>query len=216
MKMVLSSRLSNLGLMIKKTIWYSKKALIPGVRGVTQLPFFQIGSKPVMIGSGTTILYRRKVHAGWWGFIGANCWINAYSSEGLILGKRVTIREYGFIQLSSSITTPGVGLILGDNVYIGPRCNLGSGGLIRIGTGTLIGSDFTVVAENHLIENGEISKSKVTRIGVTVGDNCWIGHRVLIVDGVNLGDGCIVGAGSVVTKSFPSKSKIAGVPARAI
>ena len=45
---------------------------------------------------------------------------------------------------------------------------------------------------------------------------CWIGEKVSILPGVTLGDRCIVAAGSVVTHSFPEKTMIAGIPARAI
>jgi acetyltransferase-like isoleucine patch superfamily enzyme len=200
----------------KKFLWLIKKAVVPGLRGLVQFPFFSLGSRPLMIGRGVTIQYRRKIHAKPWVYLGAYCWINAYSSEGLMLGRRVTIREFGIIQLSSSVTNPGVGLSIGDNVYIGPRCNIGSGGAIHIGKDTQIGSDFIVVSENHALEENGISKNRVSRLGVFIGEKCWVGHRVLIVDGVTLGDGCVVGAGSVVTKSFPAKSKIAGIPARLI
>ena len=47
-----------------------------------------------------------------------------------------------------------------------------------------------------------------------IGENCFIGGRALIMPGIEIGDGCIVGAGSVVTKSVPSGSLVAGNPAR--
>ena len=59
-------------LVFKKISWYTKKALVPAIRGFLYYPFFSIGSKPLMIGSRVTILYRRKIHAGWMGYIGAN------------------------------------------------------------------------------------------------------------------------------------------------
>jgi len=49
---------------------------------------------------------------------------------------------------------------------------------------------------------------------ISVGDGCWLGARAVILKNVTLGDRCVVAAGAVVTRSFPSDSVIAGVPAR--
>ena len=51
---------------------------------------------------------------------------------------------------------------------------------------------------------------------ITIGRNTWIGARVIVVAGVSIGDGCIVGAGSVVTQSIPPDSVAVGVPARVV
>lgn len=56
----------------------------------------------------------------------------------------------------------------------------------------------------------------VKHADVTIERRCWIGTRCIILKGVQLGEGCVVGAGSVVTKSFPPYSVIAGNPARLI
>ena len=50
----------------------------------------------------------------------------------------------------------------------------------------------------------------IKRLGIKVGNNVWIGDKVTILDGVEIGDNSI-GAGSVVTKSFPAGSKLVGV-----
>ena len=49
---------------------------------------------------------------------------------------------------------------------------------------------------------------------ISIGNDVWIGTRVIVLPGVNLGDHCIVAAGAVVTKSFPAYSIVGGVPAR--
>lgn len=56
----------------------------------------------------------------------------------------------------------------------------------------------------------------VEHADVIIERRCWIGTRCIILKGVHLGEGCVVGAGSVVTKSFPAYSVVAGNPARLI
>ncbi|MCD6227070.1 transferase [Candidatus Micrarchaeota archaeon] len=57
---------------------------------------------------------------------------------------------------------------------------------------------------------------KCVKKDVKVGNNCWIGYRVFIKEGVTIGDNVVIGAGSVVTKDIPSYSIAAGCPARVI
>ena len=61
-----------------------------------------------------------------------------------------------------------------------------------------------------------IKDQGLEKIGINIGQNCWIGAKVTILDGVEIGNNCVIGAGSVVTKSFPDNTIIAGVPARVI
>ena len=77
----------------------------------------------------------------------------------------------------------------------------------------------TIWAYNVCIQTGNhdfIDREKYTIKDVVIGKNCWIGNSVTILPGVVLGDNVTVGANSVVTKSFPSNSVIAGIPAKLI
>ncbi len=197
--------------------WYLRKGFFPGLRGLLKTPFLRSAGSPLFVGRGVRLSYPSKVVVGSSCAIGANVIINAFSVEGVVLGDRVTIRENGWIQCSSHPSNPGVGLAIGSNTYIGPSVILGVGGKLAIGKDCQIGAGCTFISENHQVdEDGVASASEVERIGITIGDGCWIGHRASILDGVILGENCIVGAGAVVTRSFPAGSKIAGVPARAL
>ncbi|MCI5969161.1 acyltransferase [Helicobacter sp.] len=90
---------------------------------------------------------------------------------------------------------------------------------ITIGQRCMIGPKFTAMSgDGHGLSikyrNNHIDKIKCTDI--VIGDDCFIGANVTILKGVHLGRGCVVGAGSVVTKSFGENSLIAGNPARLI
>jgi lipopolysaccharide O-acetyltransferase len=51
---------------------------------------------------------------------------------------------------------------------------------------------------------------------IVIGNNCWFGDRVFIMPGVTIGDGVVVGAGSIVTKDIPANSLAVGAPAKII
>lgn len=201
---------------LKWLLWHLRLGFFPLIRGFLSSVFFKKSPVPFFLGKNTKITYRSQITLGSKVFIGDYFRMNAHSTEGIKIGNRVTLREFGIIQCSSSPFNRGVGLEIGDNVYLGPRINLGIGGKIVIGTETLIGADFTAIAENHQFDAIGISSTLVTRSGISIGERCWIGHRVTILDGVVIGDNTIIGAGSVVTKSFPAGSRIAGVPAKCL
>ena len=78
---------------------------------------------------------------------------------------------------------------------------------------TILGPGVKIISANHDLNNfGKSEKSEP----IIIGKKCWIGANSVILPGVALGEGCVVGAGSIVTKSFPEYSKIAGNPAREI
>ncbi|QPT47528.1 acyltransferase [Macrococcoides caseolyticum] len=87
-------------------------------------------------------------------------------------------------------------------------------GIISIGKGSYIAPYVGIITSNH-----DINDLKKHTLGkdVTIGKNCWIGMNSIILPGVNLGDRTIIGAGSVVTKSFTEGNQIiAGNPAKVI
>lgn len=86
-------------------------------------------------------------------------------------------------------------------------------GKIVIGEGTFIGPNVGIITANH---DPLDLKKHLEPSPVIIGKNCWIGMNAVILPGVILGDNTIVGAGSVVTKSFLNGGIIAGNPARLI
>ena len=88
------------------------------------------------------------------------------------------------------------------------------GGQISIGKGTYIAQNVGLITENHDISNLD---NHLPPKNISIGKNCWIGMNSVLLPGVVLGDKTIVGAGAVVTSSFPEGHVVlGGVPARVI
>ena len=111
----------------------------------------------------------------------------------------------------------GHGIKIGDYSGIGVNCSVR--GPLEIGKNVMMGPDVIIMTSSHNVESttipmnrqGSLSKQKVV-----IGDDVWIGTRVIILPGVRVGTGSIIGAGAVVTKDVPDYAIVVGVPAKVI
>src|ERR1041385_938158 len=104
---------------------------------------------------------------------------------------------------------------IGNGNYFNRNLMIDACGLVEIGDDNMFGPDVYIADSNHSF-GAQISPkaSPMQRGRVKIGSHCWIGEKAIILKDVELGDGCVVGAGAVVTKSFPAGSVVFGVPAR--
>ncbi len=170
------------------------------------------------IGSHVTIRHPHMLSIGRSVIIEDYVFIDPLSEQGVRLGHNVTIARYSTIQCTGVIQHLGVGLTIGDYSAVGAYSFLGAQGGISIGSNVIMGPYVSFHAENHAYQrlDAPIRAQGVSRRGIVVEDDCWIGARCTILDGVHIERGCVIAAGSVVTKSVPAYSIVAGVPARVI
>ncbi len=112
----------------------------------------------------------------------------------------------------------GAELELGRNIQINDNCHIACAKKIIIGDDVLIASRVFITDHDHdfTFDDGKPLNWPLTSSVTEIKKNCWIGEGVVILKGVTIGEGCIIGANAVVTKSFPKKSIIGGVPAKLI
>lgn len=114
---------------------------------------------------------------------------------------------------------------LSSRIKIGSNCNFNDGANF-LGTGEVVINDYfhsgmglTIISSNHEFDRGtEIPYSRGSTFNkkVNIGEFVWCGHNVTIMPGVNIGEGVVIAAGSVVTKSVPNFAVVGGVPAKII
>lgn len=110
-------------------------------------------------------------------------------------GCNIHIGDYFFANFNLTILDEAH-VVIGDNCFIGPNVSI-----------------YTAC---HPIEPEERNKTLEWAEPVIIGDSVWIGGSSTILPGVTIGDNCVIGAGSVVTRDVPSGSIVAGNPARII
>ncbi|MFZ4798391.1 MAG: acyltransferase [Bacteroidia bacterium] len=111
-------------------------------------------------------------------------------------------------------------LEIGHDTYIGESNNIrAAGGVIKIGNNCLISQHISIVASNHGINKDNlIQKQSWSRNNnsIYICDDVWIGANSVILPGVTIGEGVVVGAGSVVTKDIPPYAIVVGNPAKVL
>lgn len=193
-------------------MWKKSVLLIRGYR----LIFFGVKTNLLFLGKGVEFFYLKNIKIGSSVSIGDFVYISGLGKEGLSIGNRVNIAAFSRVIVSSSFQNIGKSIKIGNDVAIGEFSHLGGAGGLEIGDDTIIGPYFSTHPENHNYQDQDllIREQGVNRKGIKIGSNCWIGSKVTILDGVSIGDKCIIAAGTVVTKSFPSDVLIGGVPAK--
>jgi len=146
-------------------------------------------------------------------------YLNCLSAGGVRIGSHTSIARNLWLHCGGAPGKPPQGYFeIGDHSFIGCNAVMGSSGGIRIGSHVLIGPNVTVSSENHRFDELDrlISQQGVEPEEVLVEDDCWIASNVTLLAGVTLGQGCVIAAGAVVTRSVPPFSVAAGVPARVV
>jgi acetyltransferase-like isoleucine patch superfamily enzyme len=111
-------------------------------------------------------------------------------------------------------------LSIGNNVVMNTNVHISCINSIRIGNNVLLASNIFITDHFHgTTEKNDrlippVLRKLVSKGGVVIEDNVWIGENVSIMPNVVIGEGSIIGANSVVTKSFPKFSILGGVPAK--
>ena len=108
----------------------------------------------------------------------------------------------------------GYNISIGEGSFVNFDCVFLDLAPIRIGRNTLIGPKVQLLTPHHPLDPAQRATGREAGKPITIGDNCWLGGGVIVCPGVRIGDGAIIGAGSVVTRDIPANSVAVGNPAR--
>lgn len=165
----------------------------------------------------------------------------AFNAPKITISGKPNIRGIKFIKFGESININGdiwleavtnyAGVSYQPAIKIGNKCafsdkvHISGIRAVSIGEGCLFGSKVFVADHDHGVYRGELQSAPSIppaaralgfRGDVRIGSNVWIGENAVLLGPLELGDGCIIGANSVVTGTFPPRSMVAGAPARII
>lgn len=130
----------------------------------------------------------------------------------IILGKT---GEHAFINAPFHCDY-GTNIEVGENFFANYNLTILDVGKVIIGKNVQIAPNVSIYTAGHPIHPKARNSGYEYGIGITIGDNVWIGGNVVILPGVHIGDNVVIGAGSVVTKDIPDNMLAAGNPCKVI
>jgi len=180
-------------------------SLVVRVAGLTRVSYIDPRSR--LIGAG-------NIH------VGGHCQVHGGATIRAIGSRRpsVSVGTYCIIRENAYVDAHGGSVDLGEGSFVGQNSVIYGQGNVTIGANTLISPGVAVISAQHTFERVDIpiKFQPETCRGICVGSDCWLGANAVVLDGVHIGDGTVVGAGSVVTADLPSMVVAVGAPARVI
>lgn len=163
--------------------------------------------------------FRKGVTFGKCAFIREHAKISG--GKHIALGCHTRIYPYSRIECFKMVSGDkfNPNIRIGDNVLMGRNTTILCCDEINIGNNCLFASYCFITDENHGFNPAlgiRYECQKIETKPVNIGENCWIGEKVIILPGVTIGDNVVIGAGSVVTGNIPSNMIAVGNPAKCI
>lgn len=191
---------------------------LPGVaiRGLAYKLIMQIDGLPG-IESGVRIAFAENIRLGRYVYIDHGVYLHA-CPNGIELGDRTFVMHNAELHVFNFRDLPHAFIKVGPRTFIGESVVIRGQGGVTIGEAVLIGPAAQILAINHKFADPalHIMDQGISGDGIIIEDGAWIGAGAVILDGVRVGRGAVVGANSVVTRDVPSRSLVAGAPARVI
>jgi acetyltransferase-like isoleucine patch superfamily enzyme len=194
---------------------------VPGAAGFALRRVFyrfllkKVGRR-VVFGRNITLRHPHKI------FLGDNCLIDdnvvldakGEENEGIRIGANV------YVGRNTILSCKEGSIYLDDYCNISSNCSLLSETEIRLGKHCfLAGHCYLVAGGNHVFDDIStpiMFQPSISKGGIKIGDDVWLAAGVIVLDGVSLGNGCVIGAGSVVHRSLPAYTVALGNPVQKI
>ena len=177
---------------------------------------FKKTGKGVIFGKHMTIRHPGKIEIGNGVIFDDNMVLDAKGKDnrGIVVGNNVLIGR------NTIISCKGGDIEVGDFSNIGPNNTLISESSLKIGKYVFTaGHSYLIAGGNHSFEKKDLPiwfQPSISKGGIVIEDDIWIGASSTILDGVKIGTGTVIGAASLVLKSIPAFSIAAGSPAKVI
>ena len=144
--------------------------------------------------------------------LGAAIRANTKRAIGVTLASDVSVKDYCVVNANQGWVT------IGERSWIGPFSLIYGNGGVTIGSDVLMAARTSINTVSHVDDRIDVAiNSQGLRCDpVVIEDDVWIGMNCTILQGVRIGSGAIVGAGSVVTRDIPPRAVVVGTPARVV
>ncbi|MCK1195883.1 acyltransferase [Streptococcus uberis] len=219
--MIIKSRIDKITdprLTTKDKISFFLEILTMRFRGMIFKLFHFSSQKKLSIGKYVKLKYISYISFGNNNTINDFVEIQGLSKNGINLGDNVNLGKGSIIRGTGSITNIGVGFSCGNNFACGDFSFFGCSGGITIGDDCIMGQSIRMHSQNHNFDSLDslIRNQGTTSKGIKIGNNCWIGSGVVILDGVTIGNGVVIGSNTLINKSIPDNVVVVGNPMRIV
>lgn len=171
----------------------------------------------VAIEKGVRIRFASQIRLGRGVYLDEGVYLHA-CPHGIDIGDNTLVMHHAELHVYNFRDLPNAGIRIGRDGLIGEFCVIRGPGGVQIGDRVYLSPMVHLYSSNHVFDNPDLpfTAQEITAEGIVIGDDCWIGAMVVILDGVTVGRGSVVAAGAIVTQDVPPHSLVAGVPARVI